>query len=713
MRLICTFVLLMAAAIFASPGKARIADTPAPMPGLQGAAAAEYLKQQNLYNSLEEAVIAARSGAASYPARIDTAFTEAGKLTSSEAGEGSFFGQGIAIYEDTVIVGAPFESIEGNFEQGAAYIFQRDRGGNDQWGLVRKLTASDGGGNDWFGVLVGIYEDTVIVGATIDTIGGNIFQGSAYIYERNQGGADNWGEVKKLTAPDGQRQSQFGRVAIYGDTAIVAAASDDVGGAIDQGSVYIFERNQGGPNNWGLVKKINASDGARGDNFGILVSIYEDTLVVGAPNSAIGVNRFRGAAYIFERDRGGLNNWGEVKKLTASDGAESDSFGTVAIYADTVIVGAYLHDVGNNFNQGSAYIFERNQGGPDNWGEVKKLTASDGVEFDAFGMAVAIYKDRAIVGASNAVFGGESPGSAYIFERNQGGPGNWGEVQKLTASDTPPPDIFGIVAIYKNTLIVGAPFANNGLGAAYIFAAAGNSPPAISAALVTLVEAAPSTNTTIATVSDPDQAAGALAVTVNGSTSATVNGVTVSNITVGATGEVKADVVAACGASNAGFALLVTDGGGLFAEASLDVTVAPENVAPVIAPKPAISLWPPNHEYHTLTIDQMVESVGDNCSTLGVGDVVIEKVTSDEPDNSSGDGNTINDIVIAPDCQSVQLRAERSETSDGRVYTVTLRLRDGRGNVARQDFEVSVPISREGVPAVKGATALIVTGSCQ
>jgi hypothetical protein len=143
------------------------------------------------------------------------------------------------------------------------------------------------------------------------------------------------------------------------------------------------------------------------------------------------------------------------------------------------------------------------------------------------------------------------------------------------------------------------------------------------------------------------------------------------------------------------------------------LTVTPENVAPVIALKPAISLWPPNHEYHTVTIDQMVESAGDNCSTLGIGGVVIEKVTSDEPDNSSDDGNTINDIVIAPDCRSVQLRAERSETSDGRVYTVTLRLRDGRGNVTRQDFEVSAPIGQEGVPAVKGATALTVTGSCQ
>jgi hypothetical protein len=172
-------------------------------------------------------------------------------------------------------------------------------------------------------------------------------------------------------------------------------------------------------------------------------------------------------------------------------------------------------------------------------------------------------------------------------------------------------------------------------------------------------------------------------------------------------------VGAACGASNAGFTLRVTDSGGLFAEDTLDVTVTPETVPPTIKLLPSIQLWPPDHTYHTVTMAQMVESVSDNCSSLSIGDVVIEKVTSDEPDNALGDGNTINDIVIAPDCRSVQLRAERAGTGDGRVYTITLRLKDGSGNVTQQNFEVSVPHSQNGVPAMKGAAALTVTSGCQ
>jgi uncharacterized repeat protein (TIGR01451 family) len=136
------------------------------------------------------------------------------------------------------------------------------------------------------------------------------------------------------------------------------------------------------------------------------------------------------------------------------------------------------------------------------------------------------------------------------------------------------------------------------------------------------------------------------------------------------------------------------------------------NPAPIITLNPPISLWPPNHKYHTVTVAQMVQSVRDNCP-ISIDDVVIEMVTSDEPDDAIGDGNTINDIVIGDDCRSVQLRAERAGPGDGRVYTVTLRVRDSAGAVTRAVFEVSVPHSQNGDPAVKGATALKVMSGCQ
>ena len=139
------------------------------------------------------------------------------------------------------------------------------------------------------------------------------------------------------------------------------------------------------------------------------------------------------------------------------------------------------------------------------------------------------------------------------------------------------------------------------------------------------------------------------------------------------------------------------------------ITLA-SNPPPIINLNPAITLWPPNHKYHTVTVAQMVASVSDNCPLTD--QVAIEKVVSDEPDNALGEGNTVDDIVIASNCQSVQLRAERAGPNDGRVYTITLRLRDSGGAVTLKDFEVSVPKGQNGIPAVKGSTALTIMGGC-
>jgi len=261
---------------------------------------------------------------------------------------------------------------------------------SSSWAQIDKPIASDGTAGDRFGTSVAISEDVVIVGASFDDD-----NGSAYIFERNQGGSDNWGEVKKITALDGAGFDLFGfSVAISGDVVIVGAFLDDDNGT-DSGSAYIFERNQGGTDNWGLVKKITALDGEAIDRFGTSVAISGDTVIVGATYDDDN-GYFSGSAYIFERNQGGSDNWGQVKKITALDGAVNDRFGTsVAISGDVVIVGATFDNTGS----GSAYIFERNQGGADNWGQVKKITALDGAADDKFGF-VAISGDTVIVGAA-------------------------------------------------------------------------------------------------------------------------------------------------------------------------------------------------------------------------------------------------------------------------------------------------------------------------
>jgi hypothetical protein len=85
---------------------------------------------------------------------------------------------------------------------------------------------------------------------------------------------------------------------------------------------------------------------------------------------------------------------------------------------------------------------------------------------------------------------------------------------------------------------------------------------------------------------------------------------------------------------------------------------------------------------------------------------------SDEPENAPGDGNTLNDIVIAANCKSVQLRAERQGGGNGRVYTITFKVRDSSGNLATAICKVTVPHSQNGNPAIDDGPVYVVTGNC-
>ena len=354
------------------------------------------------------------------------------KLTASDGAYVNYFGYSVSISGDYAIVGA-YNDNDNGYGSGSAYIFKRQ---GDDWNETVKLTPSDGASGDNFGYSVSISGDYAIVGACWDD-DRRINSGSAYIFKRQ---GDTWNEMAKLTASDGAYYDLFGySVSISGDYAIVGAYWDDDKG-VNSGSAYIFKR-QG--DTWNEMAKLTASDGAIEDHFSCSVSISGDYAIVGA-NGDDDNGSYSGSAYIFKRQG---DTWKETAKLTASDGAFYDYFGSsVSISGDYAIVGADGDD-----DIGSAYIFKR-QG--DTWNEMAKLTASDGASSDYFGYSVSISGDYAIVGADGDDDNGSNSGSTYIFKRE----GNdWNETAKLTASDGAFYDYFGSsVSINGNYALVGA-----------------------------------------------------------------------------------------------------------------------------------------------------------------------------------------------------------------------------------------------------------------
>jgi uncharacterized protein (DUF2345 family) len=386
---------------------------------------------------------------------------ERATLLAADGASLDFAGQSLAVDGDVIALGVPSDDIGTAFDRGSLWLFARNTGGTNGWGAVRQITSSDGSTSDYFSVSIAIDGDTLACGA----IGDATYRGAAYVFSRHAGGTNTWGEVRKITASDGVAGDTFGTsIDVQGDTIVVGAPFDES----SRGAAYVFERNQGGTNTWGQVRKLTESGGSTNDYFGSSVSIDGDIIVVGVSDDDVGSNTNQGSAYIFERNHGGTNNWGVVRSIVPSDGTTNDAFGvSVSVDGDVIVVGAS----GDDAFKGGAYVFERNAGGSNRWGQVKKLTAPDGGAGETFGSSVAVKGGVIAVGAPDHLV---SRGAIYMFERNSGGTNAWGFSRKLLALDGVANDAFGrTVAANGDVVAGGAIMRNNGgvsaQGAAYVY----------------------------------------------------------------------------------------------------------------------------------------------------------------------------------------------------------------------------------------------------
>lgn len=400
------------------------------------------------------------------------------KTVASDRGAGDRFGQSVSISGNYAIVGAYGEDAEGGntlANAGAAYIFKKNDTGN--WVEIQKIVAASRGLDDEFGQSVSISGDYAIVGTRFedeDALEGNHLTnaGAVYIFKKDEGGIDNWGQVQKIVAADRGENDEFGQsISISGNYVIVGATGEDEdalgGNTLDfAGAAYIFKKDDTG--NWGEVQKIVATDRGAFDNFGSSVSISGDYAIVGVngeDENTSGGNTLSdaGSAYIFKKDT--TDNWGEVQKIVASDRGANDFFGSsVSISGDYAIIGAYGEDVSgvNSLEDaGAAYIFRKDT--TDSWGEIQKIIAVERETNDYFGYSVSISGNYAIVGAywdaEDALEGNTlgTAGAAYVFKKDEGGMDNWKLLQKIVAADRETGDQFGIsVSISEGQIIVGA-----------------------------------------------------------------------------------------------------------------------------------------------------------------------------------------------------------------------------------------------------------------
>jgi hypothetical protein len=387
-------------------------------------------------------------------------WSQTAELTASDGAAGDDFGYTASISGTIVLVGAFYHAVDGHTNQGAAYQFVLSAA---SWSQTGELTAADGITNDYFATSVAVSGTAVVVGAPGHTSSGHANQGAEYMYT-------TWPQTGEPTTSDGAAHDYAGwSMAISGSTAVVGAYNHAVSGHSAQGAAYVYTLSG---STWTQTAELTASDGAAGDEFGYAVAISGSTTVIGAPDHSVIGHADQGAAYVFELAG---TTWSQAAELTAGDGAGGDYLGwSVGISGANVVVGAPMHTVGANTNEGAAYVFE--QSGT-SWSQSPDLVASDGASGDEFGYAVAVSGSTVAVGGPLHAVGGHSQqGAAYVFA---GTGATWTQSGELIASDGAAGDVLGqSVAVSGTTVVAGAPMhsvnGNSHQGAAYLFGSSGS-----------------------------------------------------------------------------------------------------------------------------------------------------------------------------------------------------------------------------------------------
>ncbi len=375
------------------------------------------------------------AGAAFIFHRVDGTWMNQGKLMADDGAEGDHFGAAVAMGEDIAIVGA--YGVAEN--AGAAYIFVNNGNG---WEQQAKLVRDGGEAFDWFGYSVELFEeedddvdqsDDGGVYALAGAYGVGDNQGAIYIFKQN---GTSWPLEFELVAADGAPGDRFGHPLAVGDEFVVIGATGRDDNGDGSGAVYIFGDDEDDEDETSddlvQIAKLTASDGAAGDLFGASLAIEgkfdnsggvaeEVILAVGAPaDDDNGADS--GSVYIFTyTEQAGIS---QAAKIKASDGGAGDQFGlSVALEGGILLAGAPLDDE-RGLNAGAVYMF---QGSGSSWQEQAKLTASDAIPTDEFGISVSVDEGGesnevlAVIGSWRASVEGVPVGAAYAFSLGAAG----------------------------------------------------------------------------------------------------------------------------------------------------------------------------------------------------------------------------------------------------------------------------------------------------
>ncbi len=321
----------------------------------------------------------------------------------------------------------------------------------------------------FFGAAVDNTCNLAVVGA-YDASAHGAGAGSVTLYRRLPATDNSWAEFMNLTPADVDTNDNFGRsVAVDGDLIAVGAPGDETNGVV-KGAVYLFQKDLGGPDNWGLLKRVIPTNLSTGAEFGYDVALHADVLAVGARQDSPASNK-SGAVFLFGRDESGPGEWGQLARIYPLDASGGTSqFGRcVSLSGDDLAVGAPRNNSypANATEEGAVYVYNRNQGGSGNWGLVQKVVASHTNIAEQFGWDVDILGGFLAVGAPLMQ---SDAGRVYLFQKDPAS-NLWEEVVSLVRPASTVSWFGASLSLDGIGLLVGAPHNTSGtnIGHAYLY----------------------------------------------------------------------------------------------------------------------------------------------------------------------------------------------------------------------------------------------------
>lgn len=302
------------------------------------------------------------------------------------------FGYSLAISGDTLIIGAPYEIIDGKNNAGAAYVYRLIE---DSWKQQQKLQSATPEKEWFFGDAVAISGETIAVGSYNDglTETNNTQTGAVYIFNKSD---NNWKQQQKLRPDNDKISYLFGvSLALLNDTLFVGASNDN---GSENGKVWVFKHSNNLWINSHIINSPTSDD--IGDQFGSFISATNGKLAVGAPQYKNKDGSYlAGAVYVYTSSD---NSWTSPPSLIIGPPGII-YLNSAAIYKNTLLIG-------NGTNQVYSYIFKK-----DKWIRQNTISPGPGITPN-FGAAIAISEDTIAIGANDGLVKPEIPGEVVVYK---------------------------------------------------------------------------------------------------------------------------------------------------------------------------------------------------------------------------------------------------------------------------------------------------------